>query len=257
MTFASLSGGRDSTAMVVKWLENGNKLDYILFCDTYYEHDEMYTYIDNLEKYLLNKFNMQLTRIDSGDIITELMWSPFKKGEKKGIIRGLPFSYHRDFCTLYSKIRPSAKFVKEHCANKFRAKMLIGYTYNEVERGRNTNLDYAIAEYPLHEWKMNEPECEAFLVERGIANPLYRHFKRTGCFICPNQSKSDLWHIYKYYPQKWQIMKEMEAKAKELNASNQTFKYKKSLAEFEKEFKHTQELLFDNEYEANETCFCR
>ena len=42
MVFANLSGGRDSSAMVVKWLELGNNIDYILFCDTGYEFAEMY-----------------------------------------------------------------------------------------------------------------------------------------------------------------------------------------------------------------------
>ncbi len=41
MISANLSGGRDSSAMVVKWLENGNELDYIIFCDTGFEFDEM------------------------------------------------------------------------------------------------------------------------------------------------------------------------------------------------------------------------
>lgn len=34
MVFANLSGGRDSSCMVVKWLESGYDIDYIIFCDT-------------------------------------------------------------------------------------------------------------------------------------------------------------------------------------------------------------------------------
>ena len=31
LTIANLSGGRDSTAMVIRYLELGNNIDYILF----------------------------------------------------------------------------------------------------------------------------------------------------------------------------------------------------------------------------------
>ncbi len=39
---AKLSGGKDSTAMVDLLLRNKYQLDYILFCDTLAEFDEMY-----------------------------------------------------------------------------------------------------------------------------------------------------------------------------------------------------------------------
>lgn len=77
---------------------------------------------------------------------------------------------------------------------KYRVTALIGYTYNEVENGRVSILDYAIAKYPLHEWKWNELEVSEFLRERQIMNPLYNHFKRTGCYLCPKQSKASLYH---------------------------------------------------------------
>ena len=65
MTFANLGGGRDSTAMVVRYLELGGKIDYIVFCDTHYEFPQMLEYIDKLESYLLEKFNQKLTRLKS------------------------------------------------------------------------------------------------------------------------------------------------------------------------------------------------
>ena len=52
MISANLSGGRDSSAMVVKYLESGNTLDYVIFCDTGFEFEEMYEYIDKLDLYL-------------------------------------------------------------------------------------------------------------------------------------------------------------------------------------------------------------
>lgn len=61
MTIANLSGGRDSSAMVVKWLEMGNKLDKIIFCDTLYEFPMMYEYLDKLNDYIKRKFDNEIT----------------------------------------------------------------------------------------------------------------------------------------------------------------------------------------------------
>ena len=47
---ASLSGGKDSTAMVLRLIEEGWPLDIILFCDTGVEFPQMYEHIEKLEK---------------------------------------------------------------------------------------------------------------------------------------------------------------------------------------------------------------
>ena len=47
----SLSGGKDSTAMLLRMLEEGWPVDLILFCDTGLEFDGMYHHIEKLEKY--------------------------------------------------------------------------------------------------------------------------------------------------------------------------------------------------------------
>ncbi|BDB64855.1 hypothetical protein T36_1312 [Helicobacter cinaedi] len=69
MISANLSGGRDSAAMVVRWLELGNDIDYIIFCDTGYEFPQMYSYIDKLDSYLQRNFSKHITRIDSSSEI--------------------------------------------------------------------------------------------------------------------------------------------------------------------------------------------
>lgn len=151
------------------------------------------------------------------------------------------------------------KFVKNLCNDKFRVTALIGYTYNEVENGRVSNLNYAIAKYPLHEWKWNEKEVSDFLKERQIMNPLYNHFQRTGCFLCPKQSKASLYNLYKHYPKEWELMKAWELKAISLDCVNKSFKPSKFLGQYEKEFElqSKQGLLFDEvEFSEYETCFC-
>lgn len=268
MTFANLSGGRDSTTMVIKYLELGRKIDYIIFADTLYEFSEMYEYIDKLDLYLKQKFNKSITRLKpKEDILYKWAFSyAITKGEHKGKLRGLPMKVLKDYCTRELKVNPIKAFIKEKLGGSFKpflTQVLIGYTYNEVENGRVTNLDYATAIYPLHEFRMNEKECEDFLKQRGIANPLYKHFKRTGCFLCPKQSKNSWFMLYKHYPKLFDIAKSFESEAKRLNCINQTFNINKSLEELEQEFKNISSfddlgLEFNNlDYDVEHVCFCK
>lgn len=57
----SLSGGKDSTAMLLRMLEEGRPVDIILFCDTGIEFDAMYRHIEKLEKYI----GIPITRLKS------------------------------------------------------------------------------------------------------------------------------------------------------------------------------------------------
>ena len=129
----------------------------------------MYEHIDKLDFYLQRNFGKKITRIDSTKKMRYYAFEyPITKGDRQGRYRGIPRKIGKDYYTRETKIVPSAKFIKEKSPNKFKNTCLIGYTYNEVENGRVNNLEYAIAKYPLHEWKMNEPEVDTFLSERGI-----------------------------------------------------------------------------------------
>ncbi len=48
----SFSGGKDSTAMLLKMLENKMKIDEIIFCDTGKEFPQMYQHIRKIEDYI-------------------------------------------------------------------------------------------------------------------------------------------------------------------------------------------------------------
>lgn len=260
MIFANLSGGRDSTAMIVRALELGERIDYILFCDLGYEFEAMYDYLGKLGDYLKSKFGKKITRIDCRGVFEKWAFEyPIQRGEAKGKLRGLPKEVGLDFCTREGKVKPSREFVlKVGSSNPFSNKVMIGYTSNEVKRGRTTTLDYAQTIYPLAEWGWNEKECEDFLRDRGIANTLYKHFNRTGCYFCPHQSKESLYNLYKHYPKEWETAKSLEQRAKELQCLNQTFKIGKTLKEYEIEFERVSESFdFGDDYVGEVVCFCK
>jgi len=51
---ANVSGGKDSTAMVLYFIELGLDFEPI-FCDTGWEHEQTYEYLDYLEKMVIKK----------------------------------------------------------------------------------------------------------------------------------------------------------------------------------------------------------
>lgn len=259
MVFANVSGGRDSVAMAIKCLELGEKIDYLIFCDTGLEFPEMYQYIDKLNEYLKRNFGKSLTIIDKSEVIEEWAFQkPICRGANVGRLRGIPKVIGHDFCTREAKAIPSKNFIKSLSPNRFKTTILVGYTANEVERGRISNFDYGVARYPLHEWGWNESEVTEFLKSRGIMNTLYKHFNRTGCYICPKQSKQSLYNLYLNYPKQWEIMKNWEVRARELNCINQSFKIDKTLGQLEQEFSTSSKPLFDNEdIDLGESCFCK
>lgn len=48
----SLSGGKDSTAMLLRLIEENRPVDLILFCDTGLEFPQMYDHLRQLEEYI-------------------------------------------------------------------------------------------------------------------------------------------------------------------------------------------------------------
>lgn len=63
-TIASLSGGKDSTAMLLRLLEEARPIDEILFCDTGWEFPQMYDHLARLERYIgrpITRLKAQMT----------------------------------------------------------------------------------------------------------------------------------------------------------------------------------------------------
>ena len=57
----SLSGGKDSTAMLLRMIEEGMRIDLIMFCDTGLEFPALYRHLDKLEK----EIGMPIVRISA------------------------------------------------------------------------------------------------------------------------------------------------------------------------------------------------
>jgi len=181
----SISGGKDSTACLLYMLERVPKEDVIAaFCDTKWEHELTYKYLNYLEEIL----NIKIVRIES-----EGMEALVKR------IKCLPNHFKR-FCTKELKTKPFHKWLKEF-KEEF---IVIEGIRREESRARSGTESFEVKEsyfhkglfiptlYPIAYW--SKDKVIGYIKSKRIKlNPLYaKGYSRVGCFPCVFWGKQDL-----------------------------------------------------------------
>jgi 3'-phosphoadenosine 5'-phosphosulfate sulfotransferase (PAPS reductase)/FAD synthetase len=219
MNIVSFSGGKDSTAMLLRMLELEMPVDRIVFADTGFEFPELYDYIKRIEKYI----DREIEIIKPTKSFEKWFFGKVSRGKAKGQIRGFPLRVFPCYWSRESKIIPLTKIKTKD------DKMFIGIAYDEKERCQSTK-DLI---YPLVEWKWTEQDCINYLNERDLFNPLYVNFDRLGCYFCPKQNEKSIYVLWKNYPELWKRTKYWENEQKKIN-NNLIFD--KSMDEYEELF---------------------
>jgi 3'-phosphoadenosine 5'-phosphosulfate sulfotransferase (PAPS reductase)/FAD synthetase len=197
----SLSGGKDSTAMLLMMLEKGMPVDYVIFVDTTKEFPEIYKHLDKLEKYIAP---LQITRLkfDYDYYFAEHQTKRGKNTDKKGY--SFP-TMHSRWCTTFKRDL-MAKFIKSLNDDYI---IYVGYAYDERKRAK-PKPHYR---YPLVEWEITEKQALEYCYSKGFDfDGIYNKISRTSCYCCPLVSINKLRAIYTYYPELWNKIKEMEMK---------------------------------------------
>lgn len=249
MTYiAMLSGGKDSTAMIDLLLRNGYPLDHIIFCDTLNEYDAMYEYIAKLSEYFKAKYDKEVITLKPKLKFSEFITGIISSGEHMGSARGIPQISVPCGWRRETKVRPFEKWLKRENITEY--KIYIGFTVDETHR-RSSDEKFL---YPLiDDFKMSESECAAYLKDREMQNPLYKHFTRTGCFFCPYASQRAFYQTWKHYPKEWAKIKAYESRLLSAgkNILNPSFfKDYKSCDEMEEIFRQSDKqgsFVFDDE----------
>ena len=194
---ASLSGGKDSTAMVLRLLEEKKPLDRILFCDTGIEFPQMYEHIAKLEQALPVPI-IRLKPEKSFEYYL-LEYTPKRRDANHPLAgnRGLGWSDARmRWCTSILKTRLIDRYLKE-MRKEYELVQYIGIAADEEKRIKDKC-------YPLVEWRMTEKDCLDYCYARGYDwGGLYRLFKRVSCWCCPLQPLAELRVLRKEYPALW------------------------------------------------------
>ena len=265
---ATISGGKDSVTMCDLLLKKKNHIDYIVFTDTLLEFKLMYPYIEKVKAYFKSRYRVAEKKfiiLKPNTTFEEWCFGTIKKDNAKrvGAIRGIPSSTEAGICywRRESKIYPMERFVK---TLNDEVTFYIGYTLDENRSIANTEkITY---EYPLQNiFKMSERDCQQYLINQEMENPLYKYFSRTGCGVCPFQSDRAFFQIYKHFKEDWEYMKWIEARLEKYEAMGMTvinknwFGGRRSILDVEKDFINAekQDSLFDFSDEPLKDCFCK
>lgn len=198
----SLSGGKDSTAMLLRLLEEKRPVNLILFCDTGLEFPQMYEHLDRLEAYIGRPIIRLKAAHDFEYYFYE--YTPKRKNPALSQYRGMSWPGPRGrWCTGILKTRVINAYLKE-LREDYTLIEYVGIAADETKRIKDKN-------YPLVEWGMTEKDCLSYCYRRGFDwGGLYEIFSRVSCWCCPLQSLEELRKLYRHFPDLWQQLEEWD-----------------------------------------------
>ncbi len=185
----SLSGGKDSTYVLLQALDQGLPIDIVLWFDTGWEFPEMYLHMEKIKKYLKKirpeaVFVHLTSRNNFDGLVNKYMW---------------PSGRNR-FCTA-EKLACIRRFYSQYIyKHGYEVIEVIGYAADEEERmairkSKKGHKKIWTTWFPMSvdEWNVSEEEALKYCYQRGFDwSGLYDLFHRVSCYKCPQSSKDEL-----------------------------------------------------------------
>ena len=209
--YVAFSGGKDSTAMLLRMIELGERIDGVFFADTGEEWSMLIDYIKSIEKLTGVPIEIIKPTVSLWDWMDHIV----TRGDNKGKYRGFPLAFTP--CAFMRDV----KFTPQQLKTKDGV-VCIGYAYDEMERGKEAKLK-GLIRCPLQEWGWTESKCVDYLNSKGLLNPLYTNFNRLGCIACPKQNMASLYVIWKQHPIEWERIRDFNNKQNKLKGQDILF----------------------------------
>lgn len=238
---ASCSFGKDSTAMVLRLIEENYPLDEVVFYDTGMEFNCIYNIRDKVVQ-ILNTHGIKYTELKpQNTFLFDMLVKP--KTKRKTGLR----AYGNEWC---GKCRWHT-FIKQRICNAYTGTnnhVYIGIAADEPKRLLKLD-DYKSS--PLAEWNMTEKDCLEYCHNHGIfwtedEIELYDILDRVSCWCCQNKNLKELKNMYLYLPKYWEMLKGLQSRIDEpMKGIN------KSVFELEERFKK-EEMKLKNELKEKE-----
>lgn len=238
----SLSGGKDSTCLLLLMIERGMPIDIVLNTDTGMEFPEMYDHLAKVDEYLYRERGLHITTLRHPKGFEWLMFDdPKKKAscianrEKLGISlygNGWPGVRVR-WCTGQLKTHLITKEVNR-LKGKYNALQYIGIAADEAHRCKGE-------QYPLVEWGITEAQALQICYDRGFDfGGLYRIYHRASCWCCPFQRIDELRKMRHHHPELWARLWDMDNRARAQFGTGPLGQFKKnwSVERLEQRFAH-------------------
>lgn len=204
---ASVSWGKDSLCMLLELIRRNEPLDEVVFFDTGMEFQAIYDMRDKMLPVLREK------GITYKELYPEnpFEWMMFEKpvnGTKNG------FHYGYSWCGGNARWGTTEKLkaLDEYCGDNI---VYIGIAHDEWERlQKERKYNKRV---PFVEWGITEGEALLYCYQHGFTwtecgKPLYAILDRASCWCCANKNISELRNYFKYLPEYWTRLKELQLK---------------------------------------------
>lgn len=212
---ASVSFGKDSLAMLLYLIENKLPLDEVVFYDTGMEFECIYKIRDSVKELLLAN-NIKYTELQpKNPFIYDMLERPVE-GRKNG------FHYGYGWCGGPCRWGTTNKIKALDSYIGLGNVQYVGIAKDEYIRA----IKLPKNKIPLlYDIGMTEADCLRYCRERGYswtekANTdsgyidLYDVLSRVSCWCCANKNKKELYNIYKYLPEYWCRLRDLQGKIK-------------------------------------------
>lgn len=203
---ASVSFGKDSLAMLLKLIEFKYPLDEVVFYDTGMEFQAIYETRNQILP-LLEAEQIKYTELHPE---YEFQWKMFEKpvNGKNGFHYGYSWCGGRCRWGTTDKLKALEKYSKD-CVE------YVGLAVDEPERLQKERKGNKC--FPLADWNMTEEDCLKYCYEHGFqwmenGIPLYSILDRVSCWCCSNKNLKELENIYRFLPDYWERLKELQSK---------------------------------------------
>lgn len=211
----SFSGGKDSTAMLLRMMELGTyQIDEVINMDTGMKFPAVYEHIEKI-KLVLKKAGIKYTSFKSDKsfeyYLLDHEYTDREGNPQKG------YSWTRAlarWCTSLLKeniFRPYRKKLKE----QYYIYEYVGLAADEqyrLERTSNKNKHHI---HPLVDWGWTEKDALQYCYDKGYdGNGLYKIFARCSCWCCPLQRIGEARKLWEHFPDLWAKLKEMDSKTR-------------------------------------------
>ena len=212
----SLSGGKDSSCLLILMIEKGLPIDSVLYADTSMEFPEMENHIAKLDDFLFRERGFHITTLRHPHGFEWLMFdepkqklSCLENRARLGIPpygNGWPGMKVR-WCTGQLKTHLLTKEVNRLKSEKS-ALHFVGIAADEAQRCKKE-------QYPLVEWGITEAEALKICYDHGFDwGGLYEIYHRVSCWCCPFQRVDELRNLRHHHPELWARLLDLDKRAR-------------------------------------------
>lgn len=214
INWINVSGGKDSTALLLWSLEEGLPNCRYVYADTGHEHESVYDYLDYLE----DETGVEIERIKTeGFLDMCIRKQRFPSSQVRFCTQELkifPLAHHMNEAEEHSQKNPHMVWVGIRADESPSRAEMPETMYMEIKKTKDakTVMAHTLRHHPLLSWSVED--VFAMHEKHDIKpNPLYEMgMHRVGCFPCILATKQELRTMFKRFPEMVDTLRDWEEK---------------------------------------------